>query len=174
MTRALLLLLASGCSLPVPALAEPLDVAELTPAVYSTTARGWCGALVTGARVALTPAHCAPLDTSHLDSGEPVRRGQCSLLQDWCELELERPRRRVAATRAPRPGEPVQVRLPGGQWGEARVDRVSQRWRAAWLDWPCERGDSGAVAWGADGAAVCMLTACSVQTGRTYCEELTP
>lgn len=134
----------------------PPDVAELQGHVPTTY--GFCGTLQVGPVTAVAPAHCSNL-------------GDCDLMRDLCWFETELAQR-AAATRPPRKGESVRVVLPSGDEGLATVLSTSQRWRAAWVDWPCLRGDSGAVAWGSDGAAVCMLTGCSVPTQLSYCEEV--
>lgn len=161
----------AGCAPPHPVpRAAPADVRALV----GTVRREWgpCGALVVGPHTAVVPGHCVPHSELTYD-GQPATRGACRELQDVCDVELPGPARvRVAALREPRPGELVFVSPPARLGGPARVLEVSARWRAAWLDWPCQRGDSGAVAWGGDGAAVCLLVGCAGDGGPTYCEVL--
>jgi len=161
--RWVLALLVIGCSPPVPAWP---DVAELTPAVElddSHAIPGYCGSLVVGPHEVVTPAHCAPRGETVI-AGRQARIRKCGTLQDLCTLETEgEPFERVAVVRAPRPLEPVIVTTPSGERGRAIVLAVSHQWRAAWIDWAALRGDSGAIGWGADGAALVMLT--GYQTG---------
>lgn len=146
--------LASGCG----CAPQPRhDVSALMS--YVPTDYGVCGTLKTEIGV-LVPKHCVDACES-LDS-----------MRDICVIDD--PERRVAATRRPKRGETLRVVSPLGEEGAATVVSVSLRWRAAWLDWPCLRGDSGGVAWGEDGSAVCMMTGCDTRTHMTYCVELVP
>lgn len=156
-----------GCHTP-PAVPRP-DMASVAARVNLDW--GDCGAVVVGAHTAVTPAHCVPESRLVLD-GVPTWRGSCRVLQDLCDVDMPgAAHSRVAATRVPRRGELAYVTTPRAVGG-TRVLDVSGRWNAAWIDWPCERGDSGGVAWGHDGAALCMLTGCAGVGGPTYCEIL--
>lgn len=144
-----------GACSPMPQPHHGHDLMSFVPAQV-----GVCGALPTSAGERVTPQHCNPPNIIRCD--------------DWRDLcwIADVQRKRLAVIRMPLAGEPVAITLPTGDEGRATVISTSAVWRAAWLDWPCLRGDSGGVAWGADGSAVCMLTACDVRTQRTWCAEL--
>lgn len=165
-----LLLLALGCT---PAVAPAPDYSELTPAILDREAPGYCGALVVGPREVVTPEHCVSDRVTSLDTGERATLLRCYERRDLCAFAVTGLHARIAVVRAPREGESVLVTTPIER-GFATVLRTSIQWHAAWLDWPCVRGDSGGVAWSQDGEALCMLTACDVRTRRTWCEDLSP
>ena len=143
-------ILVLGCA---PVLPGP-DVSALTGRV--PTAIGFCGSVITESAI-VTAAHCAP-EWPHPDP-----------LSDVAILPMQTTER-AAAVRpgGPRPGERVWITTPRAE-GWATCERTSIEWRAAILDWPAERGDSGGSAWSADGRLLCILTG-AVAGPKAFCE----